>query len=126
MQFTEQRFGNALLLKITGRIDRDSSDSFNAALQPHLENCKIGGNVLLLDFSAVQYMSTLGFQVLLRAQQWAKKQSGSFAVAALQGGVKDVFTTANFAKVIRYYESVETALAEMSYSAYTAYTQAGK
>ena len=123
MQVTEQRFGNALLLLVSGRLDRDTADAFSVALQPHLNNCKTGGNILLLDFSGVQYISSMGFQVLLRTQRMAKTQSGSFAIAAPQGGVKAVFDTANFASVIRCYESVDKALSEMSYSAYTIYRQ---
>lgn len=125
MQVTEQRFGNAVLLLVSGRVDRDTAEAFSAALQLHLNNCKIGGDVLLLDFAGVQYISSMGFQVLLRAQRMAKTQGGSFAVAALQGGVKAVFNTANFGSVIRCHESVDKALSEMSYSAYTIYRQQG-
>ncbi len=125
MQVTEQRFGNALLLLVSGRLDRDTADVFSASLQPHLDNCKTGGNVLLLDFAGVQYISSLGFQVLLRAQRMATTQGGAFAVAALQGNAKSVFETANFAKVIRCHESVDKALCEMSYAAYTVYKQQG-
>ena len=123
MQVTERRFGNALLLLVSGRLDRDTAEAFSAALQPHLNNCRIGGDALLLDFAGVQYISSLGMQVLLRAQRMAKTQRGSFAIAAAQGGVKAVFDTANFASVIGCYESVDKALSEMSYSAYTIYKQ---
>ena len=126
MQLTEQRFGNALLLKLSGRIDRDTADEFKTALQPHLDNCKGGGHVLLLDFSDLQYISSLGFQALLLAHRKAKTQNGLFAIAALQPAVKSVFDTANFAGVIRRYETVEKALAEMSHSAHAAYMQQGK
>lgn len=123
MQVTEQRFDNALLLKVSGRIDRDTADEFKASLQPHLEKCRLGGDVLLLDFSDLQYISSLGFQVLLLAQRKAKTQSGSFGIAALQPAVKSVLDVANFAKVIRCHENVEKALAVMSHSAHTAYLQ---
>ena len=43
MQVTEQRFGNALLLAVSGRLDRETADLFSASLQPHLDNCKTGG-----------------------------------------------------------------------------------
>ena len=125
MQVTEQRFGNAMLLAVSGRLDRETADLFSASLQPHLDNCKTGGDVLLLDFAGVQYISSLGLQVLLRALRMTKMQGGAFAVAALQGGAKSVFETANFAKVIRCHESVDKALSEMSYSAYTVYKQQG-
>ena len=82
--------------------------------------------MLVLDFANVEYMSSLGFQALLRAQRVCKTQVGSFAVAALHSAVKAVFDTANFAAVIRNYESVEKALAEMSYAAHTVYLQQRK
>lgn len=123
MQVTEQRYGNALLLVVAGRLDRDTADILRDALEPHLENCKPGGHVLLLDFAGVDYISSLGFQVLLRAQRLIKTHGGSFALASLQGAAKSVFATANFGKVIRSYESVTEALTEMSYSAFAVFKQ---
>jgi anti-anti-sigma factor len=123
MQFTEQRFDNALLFKVSGRIDRDTADEFMTTLQPHLERCRLDGEVLILDFSDLQYISSLGLQVLVLAQRKAKTQNGSFGVAALQPTVKSVFDVANFAGVIRCHDSVERALAVMSHSAHAAYTQ---
>ncbi len=122
MQLIEQRVGDALLLKASGRIDRTTADNFKTALQPHLEQCKPGGHVIILDFSAIEYISSVGFQVLLVAQKRAKTQYGTLAIAALQPGVKTVFEIANFSKVIRCYDSVRNALAEMSPAALTAYT----
>ena len=123
MQVTEQRYGNALLLLVAGRLDRDTADILRDALEPHLENCKPGGHVLLLDFAGVEYISSMGFQVLLRAQRLIKTQGGSFALASLQGAAKSVFETANFGRVIRCHETVKAALTEMSYSAFTVYQQ---
>ncbi len=125
MQLIEERIGEALLLKASGRIDRTTADSFKTALQPHLEQCKPGGHVIVLDFSAIEYISSVGFQVLLVAQKRAKTQYGVIALAALQPGVKAIFEIANFSKVIRCYDSVRGALAEMSPSALAAYTQEG-
>ena len=122
MQLIEERVGDALLLKASGRIDRTTADSFKAALQPHLEQCKLGGHIIVLDFSAIDYISSVGFQVLLVAQKRAKAQYGVIALAALQPGVKAIFEIANFSKVIRCYDSVRDALAELSPSALASYT----
>ena len=78
---------------------------------------------LMLDFAGVEYISSMGFQVLLRAQRLIKTQGGSFALASLQGAAKSVFETANFGRVIRCHETVKAALTEMSYSAFTVYQQ---
>ena len=122
MQLIEERVGDALLLKASGRIDRTTADSFKAALQPHLEQCKPGGHIIVLDFSAIDYISSVGFQVLLVAQKRAKAQYGVIALAALQPGVKAIFEIANFSKVIRCYDSVRIALAELSPAALASYT----
>jgi anti-anti-sigma factor len=123
MQLIEERIGEALLLKASGRIDRATADPFKTALQPHLEQCKPGGPVIVLDFSAIEYISSVGFQVLLVAQKRAKAQYGVIAIAALQPGVKAIFEIANFSKVIRCYDSVRDALAELSPSSLASYTQ---
>jgi len=125
MQLIEQRVGDALLLKASGRIDRTTADGFKGALQPHLEQCKPGGNVIVLDFSGIDYISSVGFQVLLVAQKRAKAQYGVIAIAALQPGVKAIFEIANFSKVIRCYDSVRDALADMSPAALASYTHEG-
>lgn len=122
MQLIEERVGDALLLKASGRIDRTTADSFKAALQPHLEQCKPGGHIIVLDFSAIDYISSVGFQVLLVSQKRAKSQYGVIALAALQPGVKAIFEIANFSKVIRCYDSVRNALAELSPAALASYT----
>ncbi len=122
MQLIEERVGEALLLKASGRIDRTTADGFKTALQPHLDLCKPGGHIIVLDFSAIEYISSVGFQVLLVAQKRAKTQFGVIALAALQPGVKAIFEIANFSKVIRCYDTVRNALAELSPEALAAYT----
>jgi anti-sigma B factor antagonist/stage II sporulation protein AA (anti-sigma F factor antagonist) len=123
MQLIEQRVGDALLLKASGRIDRATAETFKTALQPYLEQCKPGGHVIVLDFSAIDYISSMGFQVLLVAQRRAKTQYGVIAIAALQPGVKAIFEVANFASVVRCFGSVRDALAELSPAALASYTQ---
>jgi len=121
MQLSEEHIGDALLLKASGRIDRASVDTFRTALLPHLEQCKPGGHVIVLDLAAVDYVSSLGFQVLLVAQRRAKTRSGSIAIAALQPGVKAIFEVANFSNVIRCFESVRDAFAVLSPAALALY-----
>jgi len=123
MHLIEERIGNALLLKASGRLDRTTADTFKASLQPYLEQCKPGGHVIVLDFSAIEYVSSIGFQVLLMAQNRAKTQYGAIAIAALQPGAKAVFEIANFSKVIRCFDSVRDALAELSPLALASYTK---
>ncbi len=123
MQIIEARIGDALLLKASGRIDSTTAETFKTSLQRYLEQCKPGGHVIVLDFSAVDYISSMGFQVLLVAQKRVKTQFGIIAIAALQPGVKTISEMANFSRMIRSFDSVRDALAELSPSALASYTQ---
>ncbi len=51
MQLTDQRIGNALMLKVSGRIDSESADDFKQALDPYLAQCKLGGDVSIFEIA---------------------------------------------------------------------------
>ena len=122
MQLIEQRVGDAMVLKTSGRIDHATAESFRKALQPYLDRCK-QGDALVLDMSDIEYISSVGFQVLLAAQRKAKSNQISLAVAALRPAVKGIFEMANFAKAIRCFDTVRDALAEIAPKALASYTQ---
>lgn len=121
MQLTERRVGNALVLAASGRIDHASADDFKTALQPYLKRCEKGGDVVVLDFSGVEYISSVGLRVLMLAAKQAKSQSGAIAVAALQPVVREIFEISRFTLVISCFAGVRDALAELSPSALAVY-----
>lgn len=121
MQLTDRRIGNTVVLKASGRIDHASAESFKTALQPRLEQCKAGGDVVVLDFSGVDYISSVGLRVLMLAAKQAKAQQGAVAVAALQPVVKEIFEISKFTLVIPCFTGVRDALAKLSPSALASY-----
>jgi len=121
MHLTERRIGNALVLAASSRIDHASAEDFKTALQPHLLQCKAGGDVVVLDFSGVQYISSVGLRVLMLAAKQSKSQGGAIAVVALQPVVKEIFEISKFTLVIPCFTGVRDALAELSPSALAAY-----
>jgi anti-sigma B factor antagonist/stage II sporulation protein AA (anti-sigma F factor antagonist) len=123
MEIDEQRIGNALVLAVTGRLDHSTARHFDVAIEPHMKECAVGGTVVVLDLSRLEFMSSTGMRSLLIAQIKARNQKGSFAVAAPRKGVKETFEIANFSKVIRCYDSVPAALAELAPAAADAFPQ---
>jgi anti-sigma B factor antagonist/stage II sporulation protein AA (anti-sigma F factor antagonist) len=121
MHLTERRIGNALVLAASGRIDHASAEGFKTALGPHLKQCGKGGDVVVLDFSGVEYISSVGLRVLMLAAKQAKSQGGAIAVAALQPVVREIFEISRFTLVIPCFAGVRDALAELSPSALAAY-----
>lgn len=121
MQLTDRRIGNSLVLAASGRIDHASAESFKAALEPHLAQCKAGGDVVVLDFSGVEYISSVGLRILMLAAKQARSQAGAIAVAALRPVVNEIFEISRFTLVIPCFAGVRDALAELAPSALAAY-----
>jgi anti-sigma B factor antagonist/stage II sporulation protein AA (anti-sigma F factor antagonist) len=121
MQLTNRRIGNTVVLAASGRIDHASAEGFKAALQPWLEECRAGGDVVVLDFSAVEYISSVGLRVLMLAAKQARAAQGAIAVAALQPVVREIFEISKFTLVLACYESVREAVAALAPDALPSY-----
>jgi len=121
MQLTDRRIGNAMVLAALGRIDHASAESFKAALEPYLVQCKAGGDVVVLDFSGVEYISSVGLRILMLAAKQARSQAGAIAVAALQPVVKEIFEISRFTLVIPCFAGVRDALVAIAPSALASY-----
>lgn len=95
---------------VSGRIDHASSEAFSAALEPLLAACVAGKPALVLDFSGVDYISSVGLRVLMTGSRRAKSQQGTFAVAGMQPVVQEIFAIARFNLVMPCYVSVDAAI----------------
>lgn len=98
-----------LVAAVSGRIDHANADAFNRALEPLLKDCVVGGKPLLLDFSQVEYISSVGLRSLMMASRQAKGQKGVFAIAGMQPLVQEVFTISRFSLIMPCYISVAAA-----------------
>ena len=109
MEMSNRTLGNAMIVSPTGRIDQSSADAFQSALVPHLAGCTKNGALLVLDFSGVEYISSVGLRVLMLAARQVKAQDGRIAIAALQPVVKEVFEISRFNLVLKVFDSVKAA-----------------
>ena len=110
MNLNSRTQGNILILAPQGRIDHASSNDFSVALEPYLEECKLGGTPLVLDFSGIEYISSVGLRALMLASRQIKAQNGRIAIAALTPGVKEVFEISRFNLVYKVFDSVDEAV----------------
>jgi anti-anti-sigma factor len=114
MELTATSSAGSTVVAPAGRIDHASAEGFAAALAPHLEQCKAGGPPLVIDMSAVDYISSVGLRVLMVAAKQAEAQAGTIAIAALTPMVREVFEISRFDMLFRIYDSVEAALGARS------------
>ena len=69
---------------------------------------------VVADYSKVTLMDSTGLQILLRAQARLAADGRSFAVAACEWPVRNLFVVTGVDDVLRLHDSVESALASVA------------
>ncbi|HET9820786.1 MAG TPA: STAS domain-containing protein [Burkholderiaceae bacterium] len=117
MQFATHRYAEALVAQPAGRIDHTNAAAFEGALAPLLGEAGEAHGALVLDFSAVEYISSVGLRVLMIAAKQMREQRTALVVAAAQPVVAEIFAISRFDKVLTLAASVEEALGHCSAAA---------
>lgn len=107
MLVTEKRQGDIVVLTVEGRLDSTSSDQFERQL---LTMVGQGNSRLVLDFGGLDYISSAGLRVLLKAAKELKKQEGQLCLCSLRDYVREVFDMSGFATFLPIHSSLESAL----------------
>jgi anti-anti-sigma factor len=110
MELSHSQEGSVSVVALRGRFDQASADSVHQALLPYINECRSDGKPLLLDFSDVAYISSVGLRVLIMAAKQVKSQSGRVAIANLTPIVAEVFQIGRFNLVFRVFPSNDEAL----------------
>ena len=121
MHVSQERFGDTLVLTPVGRVDNSTTDALKSGIDAYVASCRAGGDPLVLDFSKVDYISSVGLRVLMLAAKQIREQGGLIVVAALQPVVREIFEISRFNLVFQCFGSVREALAKVSPAALTAY-----
>ena len=110
MEIGERHDGDILILRPVGRIDNETSPDFQNRL---LGSLTTAGAAVLVDFSAVDYISSAGLRALMMGSKQSKAAKGRLAVAALGPIVKEIFEISRFSLVVDVFETPEDALAAL-------------
>jgi anti-anti-sigma factor len=103
----ERRQANILVLAPVGRIDNLTSPEFQARL---LAAVTTGSTDVVIDFSAVEYISSAGLRALMTASR-QKPRERRLAVARLNAVVHEIFTISRFSHLVPVFATVEEASA---------------
>ena len=112
MDIVSRRYGDVVVAAPVGRIDHANADHLTAALAPLLESA--GGGALLLDFSRVDYISSVGLRVLMMAAKTLRTQQRKLGVAAPQPLVREIFEISRFNLILDLSPSVRAGLERLS------------
>ena len=125
MQIATRQFADTLVVRPSGRVDHRSAAQFEAALMPLLAQAGAANSALVLDFSGVEYISSVGLRVLMIAAEKMRSQQARFAVAALQTVVAEIFAISRFHRILLVCTTLEDALQQCSTAALAEYRQTG-
>ena len=114
MELTERRAGKAVVLAPAGRIDMATAEQLKDRLIPLVTDAGKKGEVIILDFSGVDYISSAGLRVLMLAAKEAKTSGSKVAVAAMQPLVNEIFEISRFNKVLACHAGVDEAIAALA------------
>jgi anti-sigma B factor antagonist len=121
MNVTSRRFANAVVVLAAGRLDQDTCEAFRGDLLKYVEEAAHGGGAIVLDLSALEYVSSAGLRCFMLASRQAKAQHGRIFVAALQPMVSEIFQISHFNLVFQVFPTVRDAVAAVSTEATAAF-----
>jgi len=125
LQIATRQVADAVIAAPVGRIDHRSAAEFEAALAPLLEVAAAGRSALVLDFSGVDYISSVGLRVLMIAAKKMRERDAPFLVAALQSVVAEIFAISRFDRILKVTATLDEAIALCSPAALAQQRNAG-
>ena len=87
--------GTELTVTITGRLDTTTAPQLEAEFKQNIN----GVEKLVLDFTALEYLSSAGLRVLLAAQKVMNKQ-GEMVVRNVNETISEIFDVTGFSDVL--------------------------
>ena len=105
MEIGERRQANMLVLRPVGRIDDLTSAEFQSRLLAAVTST---ADVLVVDFSSVEYISSAGLRALMTASRLKPKER-RLAVACLNSIVSEIFAISRFSHVVPVFNTLEEA-----------------
>ena len=94
------------VMDLVGTVDLDTSDFLLDCIQNHIED---DVRRLVLDCSKLDYISSVGLGILVRANSRMKKIGGAIALAGVQGMVAEVFRITHLDRLFNMYPNVHEA-----------------
>jgi stage II sporulation protein AA (anti-sigma F factor antagonist) len=107
MTFTEERHGEVLILRPSGRIDTENS---KVLLEKITQVIDEGVHNLLLDLSAVPYINSLGLRTLITAAKRLANSGGKLVMAEVDVQVRKILEISGLTSVLGVHSTKDEAL----------------
>ncbi len=100
---------SGLVVMMGGRLDAAAAGEFDRLFE---DIAGMGEMNVVLDFSRLKYISSMGLSCVLNAAKAINAKGGKFALSGLAGMVREVFQITGFASILKVFDTPEAALAD--------------
>jgi anti-sigma B factor antagonist len=106
MNITESKLGGWTVLTLTGKLDHTGADGLEFRLLPLMT-----GQPVALDFTGVDYITSSGFRVLMRAEREQDAKKGRLVVGNMRESIKHIFDTAGLSQYFKIVPDIRSLTA---------------
>ncbi|MDR2483033.1 MAG: STAS domain-containing protein [Treponema sp.] len=96
MTVTKQRAGDKLVISVAGRLDTRTAPDFLTGMASELDTLQN----LVLDFDKLDYISSVGLQVLLKVEKKVKAKGGTITLIHVSAEIQEVFEMTGFTGIL--------------------------
>jgi anti-sigma B factor antagonist len=107
MEIIEEKRGHLSTFKLQGRLDSNTSQLFEKRIFDAMSD---GTKNVVIDFKDLDYISSAGLRVILKATKALKREDGKLLLCAMQDYVKEVFEIAGFDSFLPIVPTLDDAL----------------
>ena len=93
MEIIEKKQNDIQIFKINGRLDSNTSPALEDKIFGAIKNDSLN---MIIDFEDLDYISSAGLRIILKASKTLKRSEGSIVLCSMQDYVKEVFEIAGF------------------------------
>jgi len=109
MEVLEKRQDGICILELLGRLDSNTSPAFEKKIFEVIDD---GTTSVVVDFASLDYISSAGLRVLLKAAKELKRSDGKIVLCSMKDYIKEVFEIAGFVSLFPITSSLVDAVKE--------------
>ena len=110
MEILQEQQDGVVVLTPRPRVDSATAKQFEEKV---LGTVNGGAAKVLLDFSALDYMSSAGLRVVLAGAKAAKAKGGRLVLCGMKPAIREVFDVSGFSKILQILPGRTEALAAL-------------
>ena len=107
MEIIEEKKESISIFKLNGRLDSNTSQGFEKKIFDAISD---GSKNMIVDFKDLDYISSAGLRVILKATKALNREDGKIMLCSMQDYVKEVFEIAGFDSFLPIVPSMDDAL----------------